>query len=233
MGAWQAKKKLNSVVPQVSDSITEEVSIALPTTPISPTYTVEFDIPKGTPFLGFGINLMSPIKSHARVYVKKLVPGGLAYAHNWDESFSDISGKKDVIENGDRLVTLNGHNVSLKTLDEINDLLRKDVIDTVAKTRSLGFLSRKKFEKYNVKMNRSPEAGKFGAQIINSRYGDNHIAVVIKKVRCGQAVKSGILPGDSILMIGTENIHSGARAHAILKTSVKNTINVTMCRFTT
>ena len=35
MGAWQAKKKLNSVVPQVSDSITEEVSIALPTTPIS------------------------------------------------------------------------------------------------------------------------------------------------------------------------------------------------------
>lgn len=85
------------------------------------------------------------------------------------------------------------------------------------------------YETYQIQMNR--RTGAFGTQIKNTQFGKNQVAVVLELVRPGgQAFQAGARAGDSILKIGTEHIHSGARAQEILKYSTKDTMRIVMCR---
>ena len=178
-----------------------------------PTYSVEFP-PEGS----FGIGLMSPIEQDQRVYVKSLVKGG----------FAEAGGK---IRHGDMLVKINDVDVSLLTMNQILIILRDISKSGTNECRVLGFYSRDNLELYSVKMSKSPEAGPFGARIINSHYGTNNIAVVVSIVKKGgQAEKLGVLAGDSILKIGEENIHTGSRAGLIIKDAQSDTLMVYMCR---
>ena len=168
-----------------------------------PTYTIEF--PPNTGSLGIG--LMSPVKSDQRVYVKVIVPNSLA-------ANQSVNSTQE-IRTGDMLVKLNDIDVSLFTIEASIEYLRCLPTDA---PRILGFYSGSELETYEVTMQRGKDAGGLGATIINSRYGQAHIATVISFVREGsQAAEAGILPGDSILKIGRENIHSGGRASEIIR----------------
>jgi CRP-like cAMP-binding protein len=233
MGGGSSKS--NTATPQNAPSTpppTPTPKTAPPPPPqhYEPTYTIDFE--PSTPFPGFGIEFMSPLDTDVRVYVKRLIPDGLAAQHHLELAFGDIKGQKQhTIVAGDMLVAINAVDVSTLTLSEINEMLRSTSNDTAMTTaRTLGFYAKDDYETYQVHMNRAPSAGAFGARIINTRFGENLVAVVLQHVRMeGQALKAGARAGDSIMKIGTENIHSGARAQQILRYSTKDTLLVEMC----
>ena len=225
MGGGSSKTK--KVDPALNSVLPPSASTALPNVPepeskpknswhhilsYDPTYLVEFP-PTGS----FGIELMSPIPGDQRVYVKKLIPDGFAVTNG-------------NIRNGDMLCKINEIDVSLYNMAETMNTLRECSKDNTEK-RILGFYSRDNLELYEVTMSKKPEAGPFGARIINSRYGSDNIAVVCSVVKKGgQAEKNGVLAGDSILKIGTEHIHNGGRAGSIIKDAQSDTLILYMCR---